>query len=270
MPFSGPLNDLHDPARMPIGPAFAVPPAPNTARKKQRNADRFRENGFGGLPLKTEADWRRLRGRYYGLVSLVDRSVGAIIEALEASGQADNTIVVYTSDHGDMMGDHACLTKGITYEEAIRIPLLVRVPWLAQSQTRISGRVSQVDLVPTLLDLLGHATPRHVQGTSRAEVLAGTETLERNDAIVEWNAGTTPGVGAAQMGADVWRTIVSHENCKLNLCATDRSEFYDLNTDPHELENRFQDPAYRSRIQDLTARIRAWQEQTGDTAALNA
>jgi arylsulfatase A-like enzyme len=258
MPFIGPLNDLHDPARIPVGPAFGVPPEANTARKKQQNAARFREHGFGGLPLRTDADWRRLRGRYYGLVTLVDGAVGALLDALETSGQAENTIVVYTSDHGDMMGDHACLTKGITYEEAVRIPLLIRVPWLAQTRTRIPGRVSQVDLVPTLLDLMDQPTPDHVQGVSRAGVLSGAEGLGENDAIVEWN------------GDETWRTIISRENLKLNLSATDQSEFYDLNRDSHELENRFDDPAYRSRIEELTARIKAWQRATGDRAALGS
>jgi arylsulfatase A-like enzyme len=256
MPFIGPLNDLHDPAEMPVGPAFGVPPGANVARKKQDNAARFREHGFGGLPLKTDGDWRRLRGRYYGLVSLVDQAVGAITEALEASGQAERTIVVYTSDHGDMMGDHACLTKGITYEQAIRIPFLIRVPWLALTQTRIPGHISQVDLVPTLLDLMGQPPQGHVQGTSRADVLTAEASLSENDVIVEWN------------GDSVWRTIVSHENWKLDLCSTDQSEFYDLNQDPHELTNRFHDPAYRAQIEDLTARIRAWQRSTSDTNAL--
>ena len=257
MPFTGPLDDLHDPSQVPVGPAFGVAPATNVARKKQQNAARFRENGFGGLPLKTETDWRLLRARYYGLVTLVDRAVSEILEALEVSGQAENTVVAYTSDHGEMMGDHACLTKGITYEEAIRIPLLIRVPWLSQAQTRIPGRVSLVDLAPTLLELLGQAPPSHVQGVSRAGVLKGTDSLAGNDAIVEWN------------GEEPWRTILSRENYKLNLCATDQSEFYDLNRDPHELENRFQDPAYRPQIKELAARIRAWQQQTGDTAAVS-
>jgi arylsulfatase A-like enzyme len=256
MPFTGPLNDLHDPAGVPVGPAFGLPPEGNVARRKQANASRFRENGFGGLPLRSAADWRRLRARYYGLVSLVDRAVGEIVQALDASGQADNTIVVYTSDHGDMMGDHACLTKGVTYEEAVRIPLLIRVPWLAQAQTLVRGRVSQVDLVPTLLELLARDCPSHVQGTSRAGVLGRGNSLEDNDVVVEWN------------GDAVWRTIVSRENWKLNLCRTDQGEFYDLNEDPHELRNRYEDPAYRSRIQELAGRIREWQRVTGDVSAL--
>jgi arylsulfatase A-like enzyme len=257
MPFVGPLNELHDPPQIPVGPAFGIPPAANVATRKRQNAARFRERGFGGLPLRTESDWRRLRGRYYGLVSLVDRAVGTIMEALDASGQAGRTIVVYTSDHGDMMGDHACLTKGITYEEAVRIPLLIRVPWLKQTQTMVQGRVSQVDLAPTLLDLMGQEPQAQVQGTTRADVLRGDATLQDNDVMVEWN------------GDETWRTIVSRENWKLNLCATDQSEFYDLNLDPYELENRFEDPAYRAQIDELTARIQAWQHATGDVEALN-
>jgi arylsulfatase A-like enzyme len=157
-----------------------------------------------------------------------------------------------------MMGDHACLTKGITYEEAVRIPLLIRVPWLSQTRNQIRGRVSQVDLAPTLLDLMEHAPQGHIQGTSRADVLRGSATLQENDVMVEWN------------GDETWRTIVSHENWKLNLCATDQSEFYDLNTDPYELENHFEDPAYRPQIDVLNARIREWQRTTSDVVPLSS
>jgi arylsulfatase A-like enzyme len=253
MPFTGPLDDLYDPAQIPVGPAFALTPEANVARHKQNKADRFREHGFGGLPLKTEADWRRIKARYYGLVSLVDGAVGTILRALDASGQAEDTIVVFTSDHGDMMGDHACLTKGIMYEEAMRIPLLMRVPWLGQTQTMVQGRVSQVDLLPTLLDLMGQAIPGHVQGTSRAETLQNESSLAENDVIVEWN------------GDSVWRTILSREKFKLNLCHTDRCELYDLDADPHELENLFDKKEYQTRIRALIDRIRSWQQATNDS-----
>ncbi len=186
---------------------------------------------------------------------MVDRAVGSILTALEESGHADNTVVVYTSDHGDQMGDHRMFGKGVFYEESTRIPCLMRIPSMGASQTRIPGRFSQIDLVPTLLDLLGESIPDHLQGQSRVPVLEGTETLEGNNAFFGWNSPDNE---------DPWRCIVSSEGEKLNLSPTDQCEFYDLNADPHELQNRFDDPSCKDRIEDLTNRIRQWQEQTDD------
>ena len=86
---------------------------------------------FMHYPLKAEWDWRRVMANYYGLVTLVDRAVGEILKALEDSGQAENTVVAYTSDHGEVLGDHQLLGKGVFFEPSARIPLLVRVPWLS-------------------------------------------------------------------------------------------------------------------------------------------
>lgn len=256
MPFFGPLNDMYDPEEIPVGPAFARPPSPDMAEKKCRTAARYREKGFGGLPLVTEAHWRRMRANYYGLVSLVDDSIGRILDALDRSGQAENTIVVFTSDHGDMMGDHACLAKNLTYEQSVGIPLLIRAPGLGALPKRIPGYVSQIDLVPTLLELVGQPAPPHLQGRSLRPVLEGRETLSSNDVFIEWNNG------------DTWRTIISRDGWKLNLSPTDRCELLDLNTDPFELRNLFSDPGCRSRVRDLANRLQAWQKQTGDTVDL--
>lgn len=254
MPFFGPYNDRYDPDTIPTGPAFALPPDAHASARKRDKAAQFREQGFEGRPLQSERDWRRMRANYYGLVSLVDEAVGRILAALECSGQAENTIVIFTSDHGEMMGDHACLAKSLTYEESIRVPLLVRVP--GERGRTLPGRVSQIDLAPTILDFMGQRAPAQLQGKSLRPVMRGEATLAGNDVFVEWNNG------------EAWRTIVSREGWKLNLCATDRSEYYDLNTDPHELDNRYTDPSCRSQVELLTARIRAWQAETGDTAPL--
>lgn len=257
MPFFGPYNDMYAPEEIPVGPAFGVPPSSAMAEKKRRTAARYGAKGFGGLPLATEADWRRVRANYYGLVSLVDDSVGRILDALEASGQADDTIVVFTSDHGDMMGDHACLAKNLTYEQSIGIPLLIRNPRLSAKQRRIPGYVSQIDLVPTLLDLLGQEIPPHLQGRSLRPVLEGGGDLGDNEVFVEWNNG------------DTWRTIITPDGWKLNLSPTDQCELLNLKDDPWEMRNRFHDPECRSRVLDLGARIQSWQKKSGDLVDLS-
>ena len=85
--------------------------------------------GTAACRCKTEADWRRMIANYWGLCSLVDTHVGTILQTLWRNpALADNTIVVYTSDHGDMMGSHRLIAKCVMFEEAVRVPLLVHLP----------------------------------------------------------------------------------------------------------------------------------------------
>ncbi len=278
MPFYGPLNAVHNPDDLPVGPAFTRPPPENASLRNRACAARY-SGGFGNLLLRDDDDWRRLRANYHGLVTMVDNAVGVILDALEKSGMADDTIVVFTSDHGDMMGDHAQLAKCVMYEEAIRIPWLIRVPWLAREQTMIPGRVSHIDLLPTLLDLMEQPIPEHLQGLSLKPTLKGDADLSGNDVFVIWRGDElscadveVPGAGAAEIAAiseQEWVTLVSHDGWKLNLCTLDPCcELYDLNSDPHELVNRYDEPGQFARIREMTGRIVVWQEQTGSTIPL--
>lgn len=254
-PFTGPLNDMYDPDAIPVGPHFLEPPSENVSQYNLKRYGQYLTGTNAGQDLSTEAGWRKLRAQYLGLVTQVDRAVGEILTALDESGKADETVVVYTSDHGDMMGDHRLLTKGVLYEESVKVPFLIRVPGL--EGRRISGRFGQIDLVPTLLDLLGEPIPDHLQGKSCVDVLRGDANLDNNDVFIEWN----------QEG-NSWRTIMSAEGWKLNVSPHDRCELYDLNSDPYEQKNVCDDADQQSRVQDLIARIRDWQERTGDSVAV--
>ena len=277
MPYDGPLNDMYPRDQLGTGPQFLRKPHANASVLNRVFADYYMQSTFEGHDLSTEAGWREMRARYWGNVTLVDRSVGGILSAVEDSGLAENTIVVYTSDHGEMIGDHGMYNKQVMYEEAIKVPLIVRVPWLGKRGNVVKGRVSQIDLVPTLLELMGEPVPDELQGESRAPELRGESTLERNDIFVQMNRGALPGQG--KFATDIpeeeikrvvglpWRTVVSAEGWKLNLSPGDQCELYNLNTDPHEQTNLYDDPAQKNRIQDLSSRIKAWQERTGDDAA---
>jgi arylsulfatase A-like enzyme len=224
--------------------------------------------------VSTEEGWRRLRAHYFANINLVDGMVGKITSAIDDAGLTDDTVVVFTSEHGDMLGDHGMLEKRSMYEESSRVPLLVRIPWLTREQATIAESVGHIDLVPTLLDLLGENIPEHLQGNSLVPALEGDAPLENNDVFIEWN-GTHPTMPDRHLGTDEidrmvtlpWRTVVSGR-WKLNLCADDQCELFDLDNDPHEMHNLFDDPAQRDRVSDLAARIRAWQAETGDNAPL--
>ena len=288
-PYNGPLNGLYDPAGLPVGPAFLRKPEGASLLNRvkadyylqylvegtQPGADSYMATSAAvGHDVSTEAGWRRLRAQYLANVTLVDRMVGKIAAALDSAGISDNTAVVFTSEHGEMAGDHGLLEKRSLYEEASRVPLLMRVPWLGRDERQIGGSIGHIDLVPTLLDLLGERVPGSLQGRSRVAVLKGEETLGGNDVFIQWN-GASPSLGDRQFGSPAidrmnalpWRSVVV-DRWKLNLCAGDQCELFDLDSDPHEQSNMFNDPAQKDRIRDLAARIRKWQHDTGDHAPL--
>ncbi len=277
-PFTGPLNDLHRRDNLATGPTFLRKPPKNASFLHRMMADYSMQSIDHGQDLSTEAGWREIRARYWGLVTLVDRAVGRILGALEESGQADNTVVVYTSEHGDMMGDHGILHKTMMYEEDNKVPLLIRVPWLRNEGRLVNGRISQVDLAPTLLDLMNEHIPVELQGESRVPVLRGESTLAENDVFIEWNgsngrnkfdfATDIPVQTMKKVAGTPWRTVISADGWKLNLSSEDQCELYDVNTDPYEQVNRYDDPGQRDRVRDLTCRIQEWQERTGDDTPL--
>ena len=136
--------------------------------------------------------------------------------------------------------------------------------------------MSHIDLAPTVLDLLGDPVPYHMQGKSLVPTLSGGASLEDNDVFIEWNGffSSMPDrhLGTAaidRMNRLPWRTVVSG-GWKLNLCVGDQCELFDLENDPHEMCNLFDDPAQRDRVRDLAARIRDWQIETDDDAPLPA
>ena len=294
-PYNGPFNDMYSSDEVMVGPNFLRMPDANTPLWHRRRAahhlngeasDYFRVNdessptldaGAESRPLETEDDWRALRARYYGLVTLMDRGVGKVLDALEESGQADRTVVVFTSDHGDGLGDRGMLgTKRAFYEEIAGVPLLMRVPWMNDAQTHVEGSIGHVDIVPTLLELMGvpaSEMPSHLQGQSRVDVLAGREEL-CDDVFMQWyeHSPTVPlgNPDIERMSQVSWRSVVTADRWKLNLSPGDQCELYDLNRDPFEMHNRFDDPDCRDRVRDMTARIRIWQRAVDDELVLPA
>lgn len=289
-PYNGPLNDMYDPATLPVGPAFLQRPDGASMYNRVRGAyytqymyeggdpaqdPYMSHNPASGQDLTTELGWRTLRAHYLANITLVDRMVAKITDALDKAGVADNTIVVFTSEHGEMAGDHGMLEKRSFYEEASRVPLTMRVPWLSREQTLLEGSASHIDLVPTLLDLMGQTPPSHLQGKSLAPALTGERDLSDNEVIIQWNGNSErlPDrfLGSAainRMNALPRRCIITPDRWKLALCAGDAGELFDLNADPYEMNNLFDDPAQRDRVIDMAARIRIWQQQTGDDAPL--
>ena len=170
-----------------------------------------------------------------------------------------------------MAGDHGMLEKRTMYEEATRVPLFIHVPWLSEGTLRVNGSVGLVDLVPTLLDLVGNPVPPHIEGSSLLPVLQGNEALDDNDVFLQWNGYGDRNLGNPAINRMVsapWRSVVTGDRWKLNLSHADQSELYDLNSDPHEMCNLFDDPTHRDRIREMAARIRIWMHELGDNTPL--
>jgi arylsulfatase A-like enzyme len=285
MPFFGPRDDQYDPAEVALPPNFEARPGQGQPLKTRLFERYYLERGHSGLPLRTEADWRRMIANYWGLNSLVDTHVGTILDTLADCGLDEDTIVVYTSDHGDMMGSHHLLAKCVAFEEAVRVPLLVRLPGQRRA-ARVEAPVSQVDLVPTLLDLMGQPVPEGLEGKSlRPQIEDGAEGAP-GDVFIEWNGhnnGMGDVIGRVSIPApleemattdqiiaaitDPVRTVITTDGWKFNCSPRGEHELYNLADDPFETEN-LAGPAHASRMRALAERIRGWQARTGDAVEL--
>jgi len=286
MPFFGPRDAQYAPDDVTLPDNFDAAPAEDQPLKTRLFARHYARVGASGLPLRTEADWRRLIANYWGLCSLVDTHVGTILSAVADAGLWDNTIVVYTSDHGDMMGSHRLVAKCVMFEEAVRVPLLLRLPGQSAGR-RLPAPVSQIDLAPTVLDLMGTPLPGHLQGRSlRGALESPAPPADCGDVFVEWN-GDNSAVGPIRNGpygddlaelathaaaraavADPVRTVVTGDGWKFNCSPAGEHELYHLPDDPGETVNLAARPEQRARMADLAGRIRAWQQRTGDEVQL--
>ena len=285
MPFFGPRDDQYDPAAIPLPANFSDFPGPSNHPKSRLLLEHYRRRGIGDQELATEAGWRRLIANYWGLVSQVDTAVGRILAALEASGLAGETIVVFTSDHGDMMGSHRLLAKTLMFEEAVTVPLLIRAPGLVPRREPCA--VSQIDLVPTLLDLMGVPIPEALQGQSLCDLLSGGAPPAERDIFIEWN-GPDCGIGQFDGGGrmpnhlrevaspdevlaalrDPVRTIVSPDGWKLNHSpALGAHELFNLREDPCERTNRYGELGTEPIVAALRERLHAWGCRTHDEVA---
>jgi choline-sulfatase len=239
-PYLGPLDDLYPPDDLARSPVFHRRPPASAPRLVQLLADSFSHPAtLYGQDMSSEAGWRKTRAKYFGLVTLVDRAVGQILDALDASGHADDTVVVFTSDHGDMLGDHNLWGKSVLYDPSATVPLLLRAPGRLPGAHRVAEPFSQADLVPTLLDLLDQPVPAGLHGRSSASALADGGGWQSADVVVEWNGDSghhkhkswqyaaEPPAQPWDSVQGPWRSLIAPDGFKLNLCVQDRCELYD-------------------------------------------
>jgi arylsulfatase A-like enzyme len=259
-PFSSALNELHEPDEAPLQKNYPGIPSGGEPKSYEARRQKYLRRGEG-FDLKKAGDWQRMHRNYAGLCALVDQAWGRILWALEASGQMENTIIVHTSDHGEMMGSHTLMAKGVMYEEAVRVPFLLRVPFRKQAPMHVPNPVSHIDMVPTLLHLMGKGDVSGFSGETLTSTLAGRRRPE--DVFIEWNRDPE------QEGPQA-RTVVTPDGWKLVLHDSDVCLLFDRNRDPLELKNLYYQPDHRQTVRRLRAKIEEFQKKTKDQMPLPA
>lgn len=213
--------------------------------------------GPGGLyayPDMSDKDHRLLRAAYWAMVDVIDEQVGRMLDALERTGQRKNTLVIFMSDHGELLGDHGMYLKGAYfYDVSIRMPLIMSMPGTLPGGRRISTFVELLDLAPTLLDAAGLPRYAGMQGRSMWKLLTSqrSDMTHRRDVYSERYHG---GVGELLKGSQV--TMLRTQGYKLVVFhGEETGELYDLWRDPGEVRNRWADAHYKVVKQEMLRRL---------------
>jgi arylsulfatase A-like enzyme len=190
-----------------------------------------------------ENSLKKIMPKYYGMVKCIDDNVGKILDCLREKGLIENTIVVFTADHGDLCGEQGRLNKGVPYEGSAKIPFILYYPAKVPAGTVVDEALASIDFLPTVLSLMEVQTAGKEQGRDASALLVGKKPADWHD--VAFLRGT---------GAANWVCAVT-DRYKLVYSPKDDPWLFDLEMDPHELTNRFGDAEYRPIVRQLTAEL---------------
>jgi arylsulfatase A-like enzyme len=193
-------------------------------------------------------DAKRTLAKYWAQIELIDENVGRILDALEETGQRENTIIIFTSDHGEMAGDHGLHYKGCRfYEGLVRVPLIFSWPKRIQQDLRSDALVELIDIVPTLLDATGLEIPERMQGKTLVPILEGKARPDYHREFarcVFYDALDGPKSYATMIRTHEYKLVNYHGHDGLG-------ELFDLRNDPGEFENEWDNPEYAAVRFDL-------------------
>jgi arylsulfatase A-like enzyme len=272
-----PYDTMYDGVEIPLPKAITLDDIHKLPLPVQKEIGRSHAYDINNRVRDYEIDRVRLEWiyrNYYASVSMVDHEMGLILDELERSGKAENTIIVFATDHGDQLGEHGLEGKNVLFEASVHVPIMVRCP-----KRVVAGKYHQlieaVDILPTLLDLCGLPVPEKVQGCSLAPLITGNpdsytprEAVFCENIIPEVLAqpslkGTSkywpfvPGQGVEGIlhpDAKMVRT----KRWKLNYYPTCEGELYDLENDPGETRNLWSDPSHADLVRTLKDTILNW------------
>ena len=294
-PWWGPLHDMYDPHSINLPKNFSDIPDENHPIKARIVQKHLFYRGQESFPMRTELDFKNALARYWALCTLVDKQLGRLFDYLKTNNLWDNTIIVFTSDHGELLGSHKLTGKNLLFEESVKVPFLLKTVNQTTSK-RIKTPVSLVDLTPTLLDLLDQpfngGPVNNFEGQSLIPIMEN-EDINKRDVFIEWTgsnftgqhevfghanpkdtnkqdipwyvADFTKNPEASESLTDTTRTVITPDGWKLTLSLRGDHELYNLIDDPSETTNLIkQKRASDKIIKSLKEKIFAWQKRTND------
>jgi arylsulfatase A-like enzyme len=253
-------NPPHPPYNPPPEDANLYPPADLKLRPNVRLSKPEDQIANPYPTLQSMETLRRAQQGYYGGITAIDKEVARLLATLEKNGM-ENTIVVYTSDHGDMMGSHGHMEKQMPHEEACRVPFIVRLP-----DGRGKGRTSDVlfssvDIYPTLCGLAGIPVPRHCSGRDYSSLMRGTGKFTEPEMVFLLNEKGPP--DRMEVNTPTYRGVRTRTHTYA-IQLDGRWCLYDNAADPYQMNNLIRDPASQPLIRKLESALRAWSKSTGD------
>jgi arylsulfatase A-like enzyme len=247
--------DMYRPQEIALPRSFrpgANNPPPHLAALRQARDERRAVKDTPQLFACTEEEAREAIALTYGSISFIDDMVGRVMARLAALGLADDTVVIFTSDHGDYMGDHQLLLKGpIHYRGLIRVPLLWRDP-AAPRGIRSAALASAIDFAPTILARAGVTPFNGIQGSDMSRLIAGIDAAHHAELLIE-EEGQRP--FAAIEGRVRMRSLVTPRHRLSLYDGVPWGELYDYDNDPDEMSNLWDDPASAPLRAELTLRL---------------
>lgn len=200
----------------------------------------------------TRDELHRMRAYYYANVEMIDREVGDILDGLEARGNLDNTIIIFTSDHGDCLGDHGLSQKWSAYEEVTRVPLIISAPERFKGGREIDALVQLFDLGPTILEWAGVTPDSSFEAETLNPALEGKEFAGRSHVYCE------QGGDVNLTGAKFFTMVRSHTHKLVHFQGHDYGQLFDLQADPSELVNLWDVEEARDAKAELLSTMLNW------------
>jgi arylsulfatase A-like enzyme len=226
-------------------------------------------NYQSGTYPRDEDSLRQLRATYYGLMTEIDDNIGRILELLKETGQYDQTVIVFVSDHGDQLGDHSLLGKGSYFDQSFHIPLIMRFP--DDSTPMKSGRIidaftENIDILPTLLDFFGGEIPRQCDGVSLLPFFRGESVKGwRNEVHWEVDFGyfdeypdVLPDKELGMAYAECAFNVIRDAHYKYVHFAAMAPLFFDIKNDPEELHNLADDSTFTGLMYAYARKMLSW------------
>ncbi len=204
---------------------------------------------------------RRHIAAYYGMVSHLDAQIGRLLDELEAAGYADDTIVVYTADHGLALGQHGLLGKQNVYDHSLRVPLIIRGPDVPRDERR-DGLCYLLDMFPTILDLAGLELPEECEGLSLLPMIQGADLDVRESIFAAFQSDQELGV------EDSFQRAVRRGDWKLietRAAGEQHNQLFNLGSDPWEMRNLTTQADQAERLDEMRGLMMHWRAVVGDT-----